>query len=119
MWNATILDCNQITLLLQTFLPHFFLILFTPFRKKLIALVTQKFISDIAMDAMQFSRMRQSASTVGVSETARKATLLKVQSNMSFLFYFNLTTNVFFVAKTNLDDGRLVGGFGRTRNKHP
>ncbi len=47
-------------------------------RKKLIALVTQKFISDIAMDSMQYSRMRQAASTVGASEAARKAALLKV-----------------------------------------
>lgn len=44
----------------------------------MIALVTQKFISDIAMDAMQYSRMRQAASTVGSSEAARKAALLKV-----------------------------------------
>lgn len=44
----------------------------------MIALVTQKFISDIAMDSMQYSRMRQAASTVGASEAARKAALLKV-----------------------------------------
>jgi hypothetical protein len=52
--------------------------LFLLFRKKLIALVAQKFISDVAMDAMQFSRMRQVSSTAGSSEAARKAASLKV-----------------------------------------
>lgn len=52
----------------------------------MIALVTQKFISDIAMDAMQYSRMRQAASTVGSSEAARKAALLKVCSSFIIIF---------------------------------
>lgn len=45
----------------------------------MIALVAQKFISDVAMDAMQFSRMRQVSTTAGSSEAARKAALLKVK----------------------------------------
>ncbi len=49
-----------------------------PCRKKMIALVAQKFISDVAMDAMQFSRMRQMSSSAGSSEAARKAASLKV-----------------------------------------
>lgn len=44
----------------------------------MIALVAQKFISDVAMDAMQFSRMRQASSTTGSSEAARKTASLKV-----------------------------------------
>lgn len=44
----------------------------------MIALVAQKFISDVAMDAMQFSRMRQVSTTAGSSEAARKAASLKV-----------------------------------------
>ena len=50
------------------------------FRKKLIALVAQKFISDVAMDAMQFSRMRQASTSAGSSEAARKAASLKVNN---------------------------------------
>lgn len=64
----------------------------------MIALVTQKFISDIAMDAMQFSRMRQSSTSAGSSEAARKAASLKVKTIniqhflfiLPFLFYFHI-----------------------------
>lgn len=72
MSNVTIPGCNLTS-------SHFRLN-FVCYTKKLIALVTQKFISDIAMDSMQYSRMRQAASTVGASEAARKAALLKVSS---------------------------------------
>lgn len=62
----------------------------------MIALVAQKFISDVAMDAMQFSRMRQVSTTSGASEAARKAASLKVKSialvfiSNHHLFYFIL-----------------------------
>lgn len=45
----------------------------------MIALVAQKFISDVAMDAMQFSRMRHVSASSGSSEAARKAASLKVR----------------------------------------
>ena len=59
------------------------------FRKKLIALVAQKFISDVAMDAMQYSRMRQASSNAGSSEAARKAASLKVKIIYSRWLFLN------------------------------
>ena len=77
-------DCNSVCGSFSSFSSFFVLV----FRKKLIALVAQKFISDVAMDAMQFSRMRQASSTAGSSEAARKAASLKVikwvQVNQTF-----------------------------------
>lgn len=78
----------------------------------MIALVAQKFISDVAMDAMQFSRMRQASSSTGSSEAARKAASLKVIRNREFKPNnpFNaLRFFIFILAKTNIDYGR----FGR------
>ena len=62
----------------------------------MIALVTQKFISDIAMDAMQFSRMRQSSTSAGSSEAARKAASLKVKNINIHKFFFYSRIYIFF-----------------------
>jgi transcription initiation factor TFIID subunit 10 len=51
--------------------------------KKLVALVAQKFISDVAMDAMAYSRMRQTSSASGMSEAARKAAALKNKQTLT------------------------------------
>ena len=69
------LDCKTLTVEKPSLLKLMF------YRKKMIALVAQKFISDVAMDAMQFSRMRQVSTTAGASEAARKAASIKVNSN--------------------------------------
>lgn len=52
------------------------------YRKKLVALVAQKFISDVAMDAMEYSRMSMASATAGLSEAARKAAILKKKQTL-------------------------------------
>jgi len=75
--------------------------------------VAQKFISDVAMDAMQFSRMRQASASTGSSEAARKAASLKVtrermdfKRSLTFFLSFALHY-LLFLAKTNFDYGRF------------
>lgn len=61
--------------------------------------MAQKFISDVAMDAMQFSRMRQASASTGSSEAARKAASLKVNVVQALML---IVSHIFLFSKSKL-----------------